>query len=190
MADWLERNRGHILTFLCSTLLSGALLLWQRFPNAEPLRIEMPTPAPTATAAPIQVYVSGAVAHPDVYRLESGAIVRDAIWAAGGATGAADLSLVNLAQPIHNGAQVYVPARNEMQAVAAPGASNQPAKICINRASAHELEQLPGIGETYAARIVAYRQANGPFISIEALTEVKGIGPAVLEQIRDLITLY
>lgn len=62
-------------------------------------------------------------------------------------------------------------------------------KININRASAEELEALPGIGPVLAARIVAYREEHGPFRSVEDLLRIPGIGPATLERIREMITV-
>jgi competence ComEA-like helix-hairpin-helix protein len=63
------------------------------------------------------------------------------------------------------------------------------AKININTASAETLMQLPGIGQSYAKRIVEYREANGPFSNIEELKNVKGIGDKIFEQNKDLITV-
>ncbi|MCH8062694.1 MAG: ComEA family DNA-binding protein [Chloroflexi bacterium] len=65
----------------------------------------------------------------------------------------------------------------------------EPHSININLASAVELEMLPGIGEVKARAIVEYRVLNGPFSSVEELLEVKGIGPATLDKVRDLITI-
>ena len=65
----------------------------------------------------------------------------------------------------------------------------EPLLIDINTASAEELDQLPGIGAVIAQRIVDYRQANGPFASIEEIMEVKGIGEATFADIRDSITV-
>ncbi len=59
----------------------------------------------------------------------------------------------------------------------------------INSATASELEELPGIGPELARRIVAYREAHGPFRSVEELLNVPGIGPATLERIRELVTV-
>ena len=60
-------------------------------------------------------------------------------------------------------------------------------KIDLNSASATDMEALPGIGEVRAGAIVTYREANGPFASVDAVTDVSGIGPATLEAIRDLV---
>ena len=150
-------------------------------------------PAPTATAGPIQVYVSGAVLQPDVYAVESGAIVRDALAAAGGPAPDADLNTVNLARTLHEGDQVYVPRMGEAPPPAVSSDDSQPSAptgpININTASQTELETLPGIGPAIASRIIAYRESNGPFPTIEAIQNVSGIGPATFENIKALIAV-
>ena len=67
--------------------------------------------------------------------------------------------------------------------------AEQPQKIDINRAEAWLLEALPGIGESKAQAIIAYRQQNGGFGHIIEITNVEGIGPAIYEDIKDLITV-
>lgn len=62
-----------------------------------------------------------------------------------------------------------------------------PAKIDINAAAVEELIDLPGIGRAYAQRIVDYREKNGPFGKIEDLLNVRGIGDATFEKIRDRV---
>jgi comEA protein len=64
-----------------------------------------------------------------------------------------------------------------------------PQKIDINRAEAWLLEALPGIGPSKAQAIIDYRQQNGGFDHITEITRVEGIGPAIYEQIKDLITV-
>jgi competence protein ComEA len=189
MSEWLERNRQFILFSLFNLLSVGVLFCWFERPRPTPLHIETPTVAPTPTEAPIQVHVCGAVAHADVYALQADAIVKDALWAAGGPTESADLNRVNLALPVHDGDQVYIPTQNEESISSDVAPSNTSRRTRINHASAAELQVLPGIGATYAERIVAYRQENGPFKTIEDLIQVRGIGPATLEQIRDKITV-
>jgi competence protein ComEA len=149
-----------------------------------------PSPEPTSTPRPLRIYVSGAVHHPDVYSLLPDSIVKDAILAAGGATDEADLDRINLALPVMDGQHVYVPRFEEENPPVQPP-SSQPvsgSRININTASAAALESLPGIGPAIAQRIIAHRQANGPFARIEDIQDVSGIGQATFEKIQDLIT--
>jgi competence protein ComEA len=209
MAEWLERNRGHILVLLINLAVTGGLFFWLQRPVAAPLEITppQPTPAPiitpsaqpplgTATAALLRVYVTGAVLHPDVYQLPPGSIVKDAIQAAGGASGEADLNRINLAQELRDQQQVVVLRAGE-SAVPPPGGEATPpakdsapaGKVNINTAAADELDTLPGIGAEMARRIMEYRAANGPFKSIEDLERVTGIGDATYQKLKDRITV-
>ena len=218
MAEWLERNRGHVIVLLINLAVTGGLFFWLQRPVAAPLEITPPQPssAPvitpraqpslgnaqppfgTATAASLRVYVTGAVAHPDVYRLPPGSIVKDAIQAAGGASDEADLDRVNLAQELRDQQQVVVPRVGEANVPppaagdGSPGRSGEvplTAKVNINTATADELDTLPGIGAEMARRILSYRTANGPFKSIEDIQQVTGIGDATYQKLKDLITV-
>jgi competence protein ComEA len=149
-------------------------------------------PVASPTGAPIIVDVTGWVHEPGVYEFVEGDRVIDAVDRAGGARNGADLSVLNLAAPLADGTQVVVV--KEGAAVgggevpgAAPGAPD--GLIDINTASATELEALSGIGEVLAAAIVDFRTENGPFASVDELEDVSGIGPATLEEIRDLVTI-
>jgi competence protein ComEA len=175
--------------------------------NTRPATIYITPPSPTRTllpsptAAPIRIHVSGEVAHPDVYELPVNAIVRDAVTAAVGLTGEADIDRVNLALPLSDGMRIHVPGRDEeMQpplvsgdspAVGAPSPGDEPSPtiINLNLATLGELETLPGIGPTLSQRIIDHRQANGPFANTEDLMEVSGIGPGKYEQIKDLVSV-
>ncbi len=152
----------------------------------------LPSEAPTATAGPLRVYVSGQVLNPAVYQLAPGSIAQDAIRAAGGFGEAADQALVNLAQPLVDGLHIHVPSVGE--AAVAPqvfeGLAPLPASLInLNTATQAELETLPGIGPTMAERIIEYRQKQGPFTSLDQILDVSGIGPATFEKIRELITV-
>lgn len=165
-------------------------------PTAPPLQITLqPRPTsepPTPTPATINVYVTGAVKNPDVYALPLNSIVKDAIRAAGGATNEADLDRINLAAKLVDQEQVYVPHKGEAappvpaNGVAAASTSN---KININTASAEELDKLPGIGPSLAKAIIDHRTKNGAFEQIEEINDVKGIGDALFEKIKDQITV-
>lgn len=144
------------------------------------------TPEPTRTPSPMTVYVTGAVVNPNrSYTVPPGSRVQTAIDAAGGVLATADLTRVNLADLLRDGAQVHVPV---VSAAGGPLATPVGGDILnINTATAAELDTLPGIGPVLAQRIVTYRGEYGTFQSVEALANVSGIGPALLEQIRPLI---
>jgi competence protein ComEA len=131
--------------------------------------------------------------HPGVYLLPADSIILHAVEAAGGAKEGAVLDAINLAASLEEGQQIYVPSVDETQTISPMVLSNPESdtgeKVNINEASAPELERLPGIGPSLAQKIVDYRITNGPFLSVEDLLKVSGIGPAKLEQIRGSITL-
>lgn len=199
--EWLEKRRALVLSGVGALVAASAGAVALRAQPAQPLTIEPPppsvTPAPTPTPGPIQVYISGAVMEPDVYTLAPDAIVRDALAAAGGPATDADLDRINLAQPLADGQHVQVPHLGDAPTPAvasaggdAPGDDAEAAlsgPVNINTADAATLEMLPGIGPVIAARIVEYREANGPFATIEAIQNVSGIGPSKFEAIRDWI---
>jgi competence protein ComEA len=149
--------------------------------------------APTTSAADLVVHVAGAVVHPGVYRLPGGSRADAAVDAAGGPSADADLDALNLAAPVTDGERVYVPAAGEVVVPAvgaSPGAATTvPGPVDINRATAEELDALPGIGPATARAIVDHRESNGPFAAVDELEDVRGIGPAKLDAIRDLVTL-
>lgn len=141
------------------------------------------------------VDVTGEVINPGVYELNANARVIDAVKAAGGAKKSADLSLINLARLVKDGEQIYIEAKISSQSsrYRRSGSSLQTsignATININRASAKELERLPGIGPVLASRIVEFRSANGSFLTVEDLGKVPGIGNSKLEKFRNLIRI-
>jgi competence protein ComEA len=163
------------------------------------------TSAPIVNATPqiITVHVAGSVKNPGVYRLKYGSRINDGIVAAGGATSAANLDVINLATVLNEGEQIYVPKRGEkphtitnrpqlggggdaaggLNGVGGATSSAVPQLININLASVVELEQLPGVGPSTAKAIVAYREKNGAFLKVEDLLKVRGIGPAKLSEI-------
>jgi competence protein ComEA len=167
---------------------AGLLFLLASRPRGEPVPLR-----PPPTPAPITVHVTGAVIQQGVYRLPAASRVQDAIEAAGGFGTQAAQDAVNLASPLQDGAQVWVPALPA--AGGAEGGSQQTvlqppaARVDLNTATQAELESLPGIGPATAAKILAYREEHGPFVAIEEIQNVSGIGPATFERLRDLITV-
>ena len=136
--------------------------------------------------AQLVVDVAGAVRRPGLYRLAAGTRIADAVAAAGGATAKADVTLVNLAAPLADGEQVLVPARGAAGS-AAGGAPSPTAPLDLNTASEEQLDALPGVGPATAQKIIDYRQAHGPFRSVDELEAVPGIGPSKLAQLKGLV---
>lgn len=156
---------------------------------APPATLAVPSTA--AETSTFVVHVAGAVAEPGVYDVRGPARVVDAIEAAGGATAEAQLDALNLAAALVDGERIYVPVIGEIVAPvddgAADGVDAVTRPIDLNTATPAELEELPGIGPATAAAIFEYREEHGPFASVDDLTEVRGIGPAKLDAIRDLV---
>lgn len=159
-------------------------------------------PPGTGVPAPVElvVHVAGAVIRPGIVHLAVGARVVDAIEAAGGVADDADLDQLNLAAPLGDGVQVRVPHQGETvpspispasigPGGGAAGAPPVPTVVDLNRATAAELEQLPGIGPSLAAAIVTWRTEHGPFKRIDDLLEVPGIGPAKLASLADHVSV-
>jgi len=193
---WFERYRA-VLFFVSVVVAMLGLALFERR-QLEPVPLVLtpsgtaaPTRAePTPPPGPLRVYVSGAVRNPDVYLLPPGSIVKDAVVAAGGAITEADLANINLAHPVADGEQVHVPRVGEQNPVRSPSVEPPSPKVNVNTADLAALEALPGIGPELAQRIIDYREAHGPFSQVDDLLDVPGIGPAILEKIREEITTY
>ena len=148
----------------------------------------------------IKVHISGAVKNEGVYELEEDARIIDAIEKAGGTLEIADMKNVNLASKLEDGMKIYIPKQGEEvtssnqevgENIALGNTSKESAKgkININKASKEELDTLPGIGESTAEKIINYRKEHKSFKSIEELKEVKGIGDAKFEEIKDLVDI-
>ena len=134
----------------------------------------------------LYVHIVGEVLTPGMYQLPLGARLVDAVFAAGGLTEFADNSSVNLARELSDGEQVVVSSVNEQSETLGTSSGGL---ISINRASDKELEELPGIGPALSARIIAWREANGGFKSVEDLLKVSGIGENLLSGLKDSVTL-
>ncbi|HEY7563396.1 MAG TPA: ComEA family DNA-binding protein [Acidimicrobiia bacterium] len=175
------------LALLVVALVAG---WWWGTRSPEPLPVQ--DIAPLAQMAPVEVgtitvHVAGWVAHPGLVELEEGARVADAVVAAGGLLPGARADNLNLAQPVSDGEQVMVPGPSSPSTGIEPIADD--GRVHLNRATASDLEALPGVGPVLAARIVTFREENGPFETIEDLLEVPGIGEAKLSGFRDLLVV-
>ena len=140
---------------------------------------------PITIAEPeIIVDVTGAVNNPGVYTLKAKSRAIDAIKAAGDSAPGADLSTINLARVLSDGEQIYVDSTVVNSSGVRVPKKVHTGPININRATAHELDALDGIGPVIAQRIVDYRKINGSFLSIDDLQKVSGIGAAKFAQIK------
>jgi len=166
---------------------AGAVALTRSQAAPAAVEIAEATAAPARTPEPLVVVdVVGAVASPGVVRLPAGSRVLDALLASGGMTGDADLVAVNKAAPLRDGMRIYVPRPGEAIPAGSLG-SDAEKKVDLNHAGAAELEGLPGIGPSTAARIVRSREAR-PFARIEELQTRGLVPPRVFADIRDLLT--
>lgn len=150
------------------------------------------SPVTLATSAPVTtgifVHVLGAVVEPGLYQLREGDRVVDALAAAGGYAADADEGQQNLARLLVDGEQLYVPMIGEVPAVD-PSGGVVGGKVNINTADQATLETLPQVGPAMAQRIIAWREANGRFTTVEDLMSVTGIGEKTFEALRDLVVL-
>lgn len=194
-------NRKKKFILLCVLLLGCVLtsIAAEFFMNEEPAPVISAQTQAKSKKQLITVYVSGAVARPGLYELPAGIRAQEAVEAAGGLTEAANQEKVNLAKKLKDGSQVNVPAlKGSKKAITGTNASagtasigrqqKQVGLVNINTASITELDSLPGVGEVTAQRIVEYRQQHS-FTRIEDIMQVKGIGEAKFNKMKDRLTV-
>lgn len=153
------------------------------------------TTSTSVPAAEVVVHAAGSVARPGVYRLAGGARVSDLLDAAGGPAPGADLDRLNLAAPLVDGEQVFVPLPDQQLPVVGPSGSATsadpvaatPGPVDLNRATLDELDELPGVGPSTAQAILDERDRRGGFTAVDELLDVRGIGDAKLAALRDLV---
>ncbi len=155
--------------------------------------VDSVTPA-TDTGSELVVYVTGAVVHSGVFRINANFRVIDAVSAAGGSTPDAAVEGVNMAAKLSDGQRIYIPRKNEINVnnnstSSNTGESNQNSPININTASSSELDGLPGVGPATAQAILSYRQQHNGFRSINELRNITGIGDAKFAKLRPLVTV-
>ena len=210
----MRLNSTHILLGILTVLaIAGGIVMtvWQSVSDSRDIRVVQV--APTAAPAPadasnhaetrVGVYLSGAVVNPGVYMTDEGSRLANVLLLAGGATAEADLSAVNLAAIVHDEDHWHIPERDDVhpsltglpkpggnaQSAAVQDARRENGKVNLNDADVEMLKSLPGIGDKRARDIVSYREANGDFASVDDLDGVDGIGPGIIESIRDLVTV-
>lgn len=155
-----------IIVLLVTITVVSVGITWSRYQPARPIEITLPTEKEFKG----NIEISGAVTNPGIYPFTQSDSIGTLIQSAGGASSTAEPA----------GLKLVVPEASDQQS---------PQKVNINRADAWLLEALPGIGATRAKTIIAYREQNGPFKQTSDLMKVEGIGQAVYEQIKSLITV-
>ena len=186
-----------IISLLFGLLTAGVILLIALPPRGQAILLP-----PLPTAPSLVIYITGAVNQPGVYNLPPGSRVKDAIQTAKGLLPAADSAAINLAATVQDGEHLVIPLTGETNALPPePGVSSTKVNVTptlsyssdhplnINQAQEADFELLPGIGPTHAAAIIAYRTDHGPFIKIDDLQNVPGIGPVTFNRLKELITV-
>lgn len=155
-----------LIILLVAIIIAGGIFIGTQYRQP----VEIAISSPPAPAPPDYTYIGGAVENPGFYPVSAGDSLETLIEAAGGTSDGADLARLRL----------YVPTAAEVK---------QPQKVNINKAEAWLLDALPGIGPARAQDIIDYRQANGQFQYINDITKIDGIGPAIFDNLKDLITV-
>jgi competence protein ComEA len=186
VAAWLERHQLLVVA-LAALVLAGAIGLRAVHDDGLSSALVLREGSSLADGEPIRVHVVGAVLRPGVFTLREGDRVAEAMSAAGGPANDADLDAVNLARRLRDGEQLTVPQVKGRT----PAASSVPlapgARLNLNTATEAQLDLLPGIGQTYARRIVDSRGVDGPFKSPRDLLDRRVLPKATFDKVSDLI---
>lgn len=206
--DSLKPFRLYVAMFLLNIAVVIGVIYLLRREEPRPVVVTQPPTRPATSTAnksvkPISVTVNGAVNQPGTFELTSDARLADALQKAG-VQAEADLSKLNLTLMLKDGDKINVPSRapnvpTANTVAAATTSAPQPTKIAapapaatkvnLNTATLEQLDALPGIGPAIAQRILDYRSEKGSFKSIEELKEVRGIGDALYNEIRELVAV-
>lgn len=208
MMEWFSAKKGlfFLVAGVLCLLVAGSIVTtftgrWEKRSSgavAGPAPFSVDDPSadeeePLKEQANWVIYITGAVLRPGIYELPPETRVYQAVEQAGGFTSEADPEAFNMALPLSDGVHIHVPRKgeNSSQENRSSGISlnSGTAAIDINRADSPALESLPGIGPKTAQEIIRCREERGKFTSVEDLLLVKGIGPAKLSAIRELVTV-
>jgi len=197
-------DAAHLRVLVTIAVAAGVLLTWwllserPRTSSPDPISLSAEATSPPGGAASsgapaageLVVDVEGKVKHPGIVTLPAGSRVHEAVAKAGGVRGKVDTSTLNMARVLTDGEQILVGVE---PVAAAPANGGSPAsgggtRISLGTATLEQLDTLPGIGPVTAQAILDHRSEHGPFTSVDDLLDVKGIGEATLEDIRDQVT--
>ena len=188
--DYTYSQRRALIAISLVAILFATFLFTNTRGRAVAQESAKPTLTMPAVAKTILIHVAGKVKRPDVYPLLAGSRVSDAIKAAGGANKGVDLGDINLARVLIDGEQVYVGYVAKASSSSSKSSKSRfTGVININRGTKAEFDSLTGIGPVIASRIINYRNTNGPFLALDDLLKVSGIGSKTLERIRPRLSL-
>ncbi|PJZ02138.1 MULTISPECIES: helix-hairpin-helix domain-containing protein [Bacillus] len=201
---WTQHKKAIILAASAAAFIAVIFFLTSR-ENKEPVKqaVSTETENPEVKQEAVKddsddtvvIDIKGAVQHPGVYEMQTGDRVSQAIEKAGGASEQADEMQVNLAELLQDGTVVYIPKKGEeelrRQGVGddVRSGGGKEALVNINTATLEELQGIPGVGPSKAEAIIAYREENGRFQTIEEITQVSGIGEKSFDKIKSSITV-
>ena len=192
-----RRVRGaHVRVLVTIAVAAGVLLTWwllserPRTSTPDPIALSAES-TPSASASPsgeLVIDVVGKVRRPGIVTLPAGSRVHEAVAKAGGVRGKVDTSALNMARVLTDGEQIIVGAPAPSAPAGGPASTATGARISLATATLEQLDTLPGIGPVTAQAILDHRAENGPFRSVDDLLDVRGIGPATLDDFRDQVT--
>ncbi|MCY7978857.1 helix-hairpin-helix domain-containing protein [Bacillus inaquosorum] len=203
--NWLNQHKKTIILAASAAVFIALFFIFSSGKNKEPVKQAVSTETENTEVKQeavkdesnetIVIDIKGAVQHPGVYEMRTGDRVSQAIEKAGGTSEQADEMQVNLAELLQDGTVVYIPKKGEETAMqqGAVGAvqsdGGKGALVNINTATLEELQGISGVGPSKAEAIIAYREENGRFQTIEDITKVSGIGEKSFEKIKSSITV-
>ncbi|MCY7784006.1 MULTISPECIES: helix-hairpin-helix domain-containing protein [unclassified Bacillus (in: firmicutes)] len=202
---WLNQHKKAIILAATAAVFAAFIFILASEKNKEPVKqaVSTETKKPEVKQEAVKdesnetivIDIKGAVKHPGVYEMRTGDRVSQAIEKAGGTSEQADDMQVNLAELLQDGTVVYIPKKGEESAVsqgtggAVKSDGGKGSLVNINTATLEELQGISGVGPSKAEAIIAYREENGRFQTIEDITKVSGIGEKSFEKIKSSITV-
>jgi len=191
----LTKEQQLILLGLIASIVVGlGVMAYRHFQGETTTAIVIENPKTSQPSVQILVHISGSVRREGVFKIKSGDRFLDVIKEAGGALPTADLSAINLAEPVKDGAKIIIPIKREvLERISGnldtriSGTSQR--KVNLNIADEKVLDSLPGVGPSTAKAIIEYRRTNGPFARIEQIMEIPRFGKSKFERIKDRITI-
>ncbi|MDQ1851542.1 helix-hairpin-helix domain-containing protein [Bacillus stercoris] len=202
--NWLNQHKKAMILAASAAVFTAIMIFLASGRNKEPVKQAVPTETVNTEvkqeagkdepSEAIVIDIKGAVQHPGVYEMRTGDRVSQAIEKAGGTSEQADEAQVNLAEILQDGTVVYIPKKGEETAVqqGAGGAVQSgggKGVVNINTATLEQLQGISGVGPSKAEAIIAYREENGRFQTIEDITKVSGIGEKSFEKIKSSISV-